>query len=191
MKPMAFVRVHAWLIDMLTIAAWIAALAVVVVSLYLTDVMPALSASATQALSFLILVAPVTVGLALLESGSRGATVGKHARRLLVVTVDGRLQVSFGRALIRNTLKVALPWELGHLVVYGLAGGSSSGSVPAWLVLATAAAYVIPAIYVITLFVGNGRTPYDRLSRTTVTRSLDHSDPPRRSTVDRLPLQLE
>jgi len=168
-----FARVGAWLIDLLCISGWVAMLAVVGAALYFAKVVPALGVWAGNAVSFLVLVMPVTVALARFESGSREATIGKHARGLRVVDVDGRSQVSFGRALLRNAVKVAVPWGLGHVVVYGLAGSASSGSVPVWLVVATAAAYVLPAVYVVTLFLGNGRTPYDRLSRTIVVRNTD------------------
>jgi hypothetical protein len=40
--------------------------------------------------------------------------------------------------------------------------------VPGWLWAATASAYFLPIVYVATLFLGSGHTPYDRLSRTTV-----------------------
>ena len=83
---------------------------------------------------------------------------------------DTGSRVTFSRALLRNSLKVALLWTVGHAVVFGLAQTSSSGSVPGWLWAATAAAYILPIVYVASLFPGRGRTPYKRLSRTAVTR---------------------
>lgn len=168
-----FARVGAWLVDLLCVSGWVAVLAVVGAALYFTNVVPAHGAWAGNAISFLVLVMPVTVALARFESGTREATIGKQARRLRVVDVDGRSQVSFGRALLRNAVKVAVPWGLGHVVFFGLVGSAPSGSVPAWLVVTTAAAYVLPGVYLVTLFVGNGRTPYDRLSRTRVVRNID------------------
>jgi hypothetical protein len=82
--------------------------------------------------------------------------------------------VRFGRALLRNTLKIAIPWELGHTVALGLAdtGRAAAGGgavvVPPWLWAVTGATYAMVIVYVGALFTGSRRTPYDRLSRTRV-----------------------
>ena len=145
-------------------------LAVAGAGLYSAGALRGLSAIQGNAVSFLVLIGPVTVVMARLESGAREATIGKRGRRLRVVDARTESGVSFGRALLRNAVKIALPWELGHTVAYGLFGSSPGASVPGWLVAVTVAAYMLPIAYVVTLFVGHGRTPYDWLSGTVVVR---------------------
>lgn len=60
-----------------------------------------------------------------------------------------------------------------HLEAQALTGGaiadpSKAGDIPGWLAVATAGAYVLPAVYVVSLFVRRGRTPYDWISGSTV-----------------------
>ncbi len=166
--PPAWNRLLAFLIDLLCVLAWAAVLAAIGVPLYSIRLLPNLNGVLGNVVSFLVLVAPVTVVLARSESGAREGTIGKRARRLQVVDVATGSRVSFWRALLRNALKLAVPWGIGHLAVYGLIGTSSSGSVPTWLKVVTGAAYLLPAVYVISLFVRQGRTPYDWISRTIV-----------------------
>ena len=75
-------------------------------------------------------------------------------------------RITLRRALLRNALKVALPWELGHTVAFTLA--TSNGIVPAWIIPVTALTYALPIVYIVTLFVGDGRTLYDRITGTVV-----------------------
>lgn len=113
-----------------------------------------------------VIVLPVTIALAKMESGPRAATIGKRVRGLRVVGADGSA-ASFGQTLLRNGLKVALPWTLGHWVAFKLSQ-NSGGSVPPPMWLATALAYVLPLAYLVSLFLAQGHTPYDRVSRTVV-----------------------
>jgi hypothetical protein len=170
-QPVA--RIRAWLVDVLCISGWVAVLAVVGATLYSTGVLRSLSPTVGNAASLVVLILPVTLTLAWLESGSREATIGKHAQRLQVVDAATRSRVSFWRVLLRNAVKVAVPWELGHTAAYGLIGAVPGVATPGWLLAATVAVYILPAVFVGTLFLGAGRTPYDRLSRTIVVRGDD------------------
>jgi hypothetical protein len=60
-------------------------------------------------------------------------------------------------------LKIALPWTIGHATVSGIVASSGTGAVPMSIWVVTAIAYVLPLSYVVSLFLGTGRTPYDRL----------------------------
>ena len=158
-------RSAAWLIDLVWIGGWVAALAAIGATLYATGVVRDLNVAAGNVVSFLVLVAPVTLALAWFESGAH-ATVGKRIRRLRVVDATTGARIPFLRALVRNAVKVAVPWELGHVVVNGLT--ETSGGVSGWLMAAAIAANLVPALYVATLFVAAGRTPADWLSGTMV-----------------------
>ena len=68
-------------------------------------------------------------------------------------------------------MKIAVPWTIGHAAVYGIVASSAAGSIPPAVWAATAFAYALPLAYVASLFFGTGRTPYDRISGTTVTRA--------------------
>ena len=168
MTRLAGDRLAAWAVDWLCILAWVAVTAAVGVPLFLAGITRGVGTVWLNVIGAVVLIVPVTVGLAWLESGARQSTVGKRRRRLRVAGVDTGSRVTFSRALLRNSLKIALPWTLGHAVVFGFVQTDSGGSVPAWLWAATAAAYVLPIVYVASLFLGRGHTPYDRISRTAV-----------------------
>jgi uncharacterized RDD family membrane protein YckC len=154
----------AWVIDWLCMLVWVLVVAAISVPLYLAGVISALDVRVENVLAFILFIAPITLALAWRESSARQATPGKRARRLIVTTNNRR--VSFRRALLRNALKLALPWELGHTVAFTLAAGN--GVIPAWIVPVAALTYALPIVYVVTLFVGDGRTLYDRVAGTVV-----------------------
>ena len=159
-------RLLAWIIDWLCILIWVAVVAAVGITLYVTGVTRGIDSVTGNIVGFVTLVAPVTVALAWRESSARQATPGKRARRLAVRSNADGTRISFGRALARNALKIAVPWELGHTVAFTLATGH--GIVPAWIVPIIALTYALPIVYVVTLFVGDGRTLYDRIAGTVV-----------------------
>jgi uncharacterized RDD family membrane protein YckC len=116
----------------------------------------------------LITVVPATVALSLLESSPREASIGKRTRYLRVVDAVTGSRVSFRRSILRNTLKIGVPWTIGHAAVFSIVQASGSGPVPLSVWFLTVVAYVLPIMYVVFLFVGKGRTPYDLLSGTVV-----------------------
>jgi len=66
-------------------------------------------------------------------------------------------------------LKIGVPWLLGHAAVYAIVLTSGTGArTPTWVWALTGAAYLLPLTYLVTVFAGSGRTPYDRLARTQV-----------------------
>jgi len=161
-------RLAAWLIDWLLVLEWVAILAAVGIPLFLNGVTSQLSVVTLNLIATLALVVPVTIGLAVLESGDRGATVGKRVRRLEVVTATTGTPASMKRTLLRNVLKIAVPWTIGHAAVYGIVTTDAAAAPAPSVWILTAIAYVLPLVYVVSLFVGSGRTPYDRISGTTV-----------------------
>ena len=120
-------RLVAWFVDWLLVLGWVAITAAVGIPLFLSGVTRGLSAVALNLVATLVLVAPVTVGVAVLESGVREATIGKRARQLIVVNVATSQRRSLKRALLRNAVKIALPWTIGHAAVYGIVRTSATG----------------------------------------------------------------
>jgi uncharacterized RDD family membrane protein YckC len=131
-----------------------------------------MGALASNLLVALVTAVPVTVGITLLESSAREASVGKRTRQLRVVDAVTGLRVSFRRSLLRNTLKIGVPWTMGHAAAYAIFHSGGSGPVPVSVWLLTVVAYVVPIGYVGFLFVGEGRAPYDRISGTIVIRDV-------------------
>lgn len=169
------------------VLAWATIVAAVGIPLMLTGVTSRVGPLALNVIGAVLLIVPVVLVLAWLESSNWHATVGKRALHLRVVRMPAQdtadtgaslgpvattTRVTFPRALLRNTLKFAPPWILGHVVAIALSDTSPTSPPSAWLWVLTAAAYVLPIAYVASLFVRRGDTPYDAAARTTVVRAL-------------------
>ncbi len=160
-------RILAWLNDWLLILMLPAL--IVPVGWLLTRMGIDLGARGANLFGFLALVGPVTLWLAWREAAPRAATPGKRRQGLRVVEAATGEPAGFGRTLLRNVLKVAVPWQLGHQVAFGFAT-LGDGTIGPGLIAVSVACYAIMGVYLAGLFVGEGRTAYDRLSGTRVTR---------------------
>ena len=69
----------------------------------------------------------------------------------------------FARALLRNAIKFALPWESGHTAVFALVG--STAAPPPWVIIVLVATYAIP-IASLVLLLATGRALHDRVAGT-------------------------
>lgn len=159
-------RIGAWLIDCVCILGWAGVVAAVGVPLYRAGVTRRQSTLELNLISALVLVVPVVVAAAIAESRGGAGTPGKRALGLTVRSATGKPW--FRTALARNALKIGVPWLIGHAAVFALTTGDRSRPVPPGLWVLTAAAYALPIVYVASLCVGDGRTPYDRISGTRV-----------------------
>ncbi|MFD2796000.1 RDD family protein [Promicromonospora vindobonensis] len=168
MKPEAWRRIVAWLVDWLCFVVWLALLAAVGIPLYLSGVTGQWSVVTANVVAGVLTAVPLTVSLAVLESGGRQASIGKRVMGLRVTGARDGERLSFAAALLRNALKIALPWTIGHAAAIGLVWSPTVGP---GLAALTAAAYALPIAYVVMLFVGAGRTPYDRVAGATVVRA--------------------
>lgn len=135
--PLPLNRIVAWLIDWLCILVWVAVTAAVAVPLYLAGALHLDNPVAQNVVASLVIVVPVTVTVAVLESGTAAASVGKRFRRLVVMDIDTRLPLTLPRSLLRSSLKIALPWLCAHVGVYGFlnAGGGSPPGGRSWRLL--------------------------------------------------------
>lgn len=103
-----------------------------------------------------------TIVAARAESGPDRATWGKRQQGLQVLGADGG---ALGRreALLRNTAKIVIPWQLGHVTAISAAwGGFEDGSPLTWS--ATIATYAVIGVYAVTVLRGSGRGPHDLLA---------------------------
>jgi hypothetical protein len=161
-------RLVATFTDWFFILAWLAIAAAVGVSLYFSGAIRPVGPLASNLVAALVTVVPATVLLSFLESSPREASIGKRTRHLRVVVAVTGSRVSFRRSILRNTLKIGVPWTIGHAAVFSIVQASGSGPVPVSVWLLTVVAYVLPIMYVASLFVGQGRTPYDLIAGTVV-----------------------
>lgn len=177
------------------VLVWAALLAAVGIPLMLAGVTRHVDPVVLNVIATIAIVVPVTLALAALEASRWHATVGKRALGIRVVRTDagtdvdawghvasghvasGRsssaataVDVSFGVALLRNSLKIALPWVIGHAAVIAIVDTSTGPTTPAWVWMLTAAAYLLPIVYIVSLFVRHGRTLYDLAAGTAVIR---------------------
>lgn len=159
-------RAVAWLIDICSILGWVAVVAAFGVPLHLAGITGGASPLVLNIVATFLVVVPATVAMAVLEAGSRHATLGKRTMRLWVDTSEGDAALGFRRALARNGLKIAVPWLIGHAAVFELVETGGNGAYPMVLLVA---AYVLPTVYAVTLVAADHRTVYDRLTSTVVT----------------------
>ncbi|SEB39021.1 RDD family protein [Paramicrobacterium humi] len=95
-----------------------------------------------------------------------GATPGKKAEGLRVSTDDGQ-RVGWGTALLRNVVKIGIPWQIGHEVAIGAASGGFERGDRRTLA-ATIVTYPLLGALVGSVLVGSGRGVHDRLAGTRV-----------------------
>ncbi|MBO0811348.1 MAG: RDD family protein [Microlunatus sp.] len=156
-------RLLAWGIDWCCILGWVAVVAAVGIPLYRAGVV-SLAGLLAQNLVGLVVIIPVVAAAAWRESSPGSATPGKRALGLSVRYRSAGRRLP--RALLRNVLKIGLPWAIGHLAVFAIV--DAGDQLPGWVGWLTAAAYLLPVLWVVSLALPGARTIYDRLSGTDV-----------------------
>lgn len=168
-RPLPLRRLFAYLIDSLVIFAWIAGLTAIGMS-WGTELFDRLDPASTKifghAFSFTALTLPVVLYFALTERSAMRASPGKRALGLCVAGPDGT-GIALSRALVRNVLKF-LPWEVAHTAIWHAPGQPFIDLPTASFMALHAGALALAGLYIASLFVGSGRTPYERLSGTRV-----------------------
>lgn len=160
-------RIIAWCIDWVCILGWVAVTAAVGIPLYANGLIHLNDTAQENIVGAAVIVVLIVVAAAVCESRSKPSTPGKRMMHLQVRT--GSARPNFLRALARNSLKLGVPWLIGHTAVYAISSATADGTTPTAVWVLIAAAYAIPLVYVVALFVADGRTPYDRICSTAVT----------------------
>jgi uncharacterized RDD family membrane protein YckC len=156
-------RLLAGLIDLGLVLGWVLLVAAVGVPLYLTGQTRGLGPLALNLVGLALVVLPATAALTAMECGRYEATPGKLKLGLRVRVDPTGERIGWQRSLLRNLLKLGVPWSLGHLAAIAVAsGGGLDAQIGAFVSLA------VPVAYVVSLFTGGGRTVYDRLAGTMV-----------------------
>lgn len=117
-------------------------------------------------------VAPVVAAVlaARAESGPQQATVGKRREHLKVVLGSGHghdERISIARGLVRNVVKITVPWQLGHTVALGASWGGFEDHDPLTLVSAVLV-YPLLGAMAWTGLRADGRGLHDRAASTHV-----------------------
>ena len=73
------------------------------------------------------------------------------------------------QSLLRNLIKIALPWQLGHTVALGFA--NAGNDVPVWLWMLTGITYGWALANLLLLVLPSGKPVHDRLAGTVVVRA--------------------
>jgi len=169
MLPMPIRRICAFLIDYCLIAIYIGALVFTTITIVGTEAeIPSTITDKMRghAIAFITLTLPVWLYFTLSEASSTGATFGKRLLRLQVKRRN-REQVSFAAASIRNGGKF-LPWEVSHAAIWYVPGRPFLDIMPPLNLGISFIATLAAISFFLSLFIGNGDTPYDRLSGTYV-----------------------
>lgn len=89
-------------------------------------------------------------------------TIGKRAMGIVVKARDGAM-LPLGTSLVRNAVKIGLPWFFGHVAAaWGIS--NVTDTTPWWVWGSVTIAYAIVAWWVIGVFSAQGRTMYDRIT---------------------------
>ena len=143
---------------------WIVVVAAAGAVLYVAGITRDVDPVLGNVIGFVTLIVPITVTASGFEGSARHATPGKRALRLTVErTVGGG--AGFVRSLVRNGIKYALPWELGHTAVFALVGSTAAPAL--WVTIVLVAAYAIPIVS-LALLLATGRALHDRVAQTVV-----------------------
>jgi uncharacterized RDD family membrane protein YckC len=124
---------------------------------------------AGQLVAFTTLTVPVALYFALFDASRLRATPGKRLLGLQTVTETGG-RVPTIRAILRAMVKLA-PWELAHTALWTTPGWPAQAAPRPLNLAGFGLSLALASGYVLTLFVGSRRTPYDHVAGTRVVRS--------------------
>lgn len=167
-------RLLAFVVDYLVMAIWLALLTAAAFATGAPDRL-GLETSGGRVIAhltmFATVTAPIILGFAVMEASPLRGTPGKRILGLKVLRAEGD-RAGFLRTLIRNGLKF-LPWEAAHIAIWYAPGQPFVDPPAAWNMTVWTGALTVALIYVLSLFLGTGRTPYDRAAGLAVRRISD------------------
>ena len=115
----------------------------------------------------LVLTVPIILYFALSEASQFQATVGKRLMKVSVVDTSGE-RAPLKQTAIRAVVKF-LPWEFFHTIIWHWEGWPSNPAPPTNIqYVAMTAGWLVMGWFVVSLFVGSRRTPYDWVAGTVV-----------------------
>lgn len=121
----------------------------------------------SQGFVILVLTLPVVLYFALSESSRWQATIGKRLMKVVVVDTSGK-RATFKQTAIRAVIKL-LPWEFFHTIYWPWEGFPMNPAPPTtFQIVAMTFGYLVIGWFIVSLFVGSRRTPYDWAAGTIV-----------------------
>jgi uncharacterized RDD family membrane protein YckC len=174
-EPMPRRRLLAFSVDYLLVLAWMALLASIgfivrrTLHFQLNTLETARHKWFGHTVSFTSLTLPVVAYFAVGEGSRWHATPGKRAFGIRVESWAGG-PISMRRSVLRSALKF-IPWEIAHTILWHSPGQPFVSEPDLWGKVGYAAAIGGASLYIVSLLVLDGRTPYDRLAKTCVRRS--------------------
>ncbi len=125
-----------------------------------------------QVFVFLTLTLPVMLYFACCEASPWQATIGKRIAKVRVCDTNGR-RPSLSRTTMRAIFKF-LPWEFFHTIFWHWPGWPTHPAPPTTLQMTLLiVGWLVIGSFLLTLFVGSHRTPYDWLAGTVVVETAD------------------
>jgi uncharacterized RDD family membrane protein YckC len=119
-----------------------------------------------QLFAFAVFTGPVILYFAFMEASRWQASIGKCLLGLKVVGPHNT-RLTLTRSVGRSALKF-LPWEVAHTAIWQSNVRPFFDQLPALNLTVMLTALAVALCFVISLFVGTGRTPYDRTLQTCV-----------------------
>ena len=149
------------LLGLLSLGAW---------ALLSFDINPSLeNAWLNQGIVILVLTVPIVLYFAVCEASRFQATVGKRLFKVSVVDTSGQ-RATLKQAVLRAVVKL-LPWEFFHTMYWRWEGFPMNPAPPTTLqMVAITIGWLVMGWFVVSLFVGSRRTPYDWAAGTVVTK---------------------
>lgn len=163
-------RALAFALDWLLIALWGGALFGAVMLASGGQPQPPGSPWSAQGIGLVAMTIPVCPYFAWSESSAAQASFGKRVLGLVVRGASGE-RLAFGRALLRNALKLA-PWECGHTLAQQAIHSGDAGIAP-WVWAPAIVAFAGPLWWMGSIL-ASGRAPYDRWTHARVQMARAH-----------------
>lgn len=174
---LAFRRILAFSIDYLVILSLIGALLFINLMVLDSDMEPPqsyLQKLKGHLLGFLTLTAPVWAYFTFTEASRMNATFGKRLLRMRVANRTADKPPSFRQIASRNIVKF-LPWEIAHAAIWYVSERPFLDPMPSINLGFSILAISCSVSFVICLFLGNGDTAYDFISKTRTISTVDAS----------------
>ena len=128
-----------------------------------------------QGMVVLFLTLPIASYFAICEASKWQATLGKRLMKVAVVNRAGK-RVTLKRSFARVAVKF-LPWEYFHTILWQWEGWPMNPSPPTtFQIVAMTVGWLVMGGFIISLFVGSRRTPYDWVAGTVAIAQSSTSD---------------
>lgn len=146
------------MIDLGLVVGWAVVVAALGFALWQWDVVTTVPPLTLNLAGSAAVVVPLLVLFTLTEGGRYEASPGKQWAGLRIRRLDGR-SLGYGRALLRNLIRIGLPWALAHAAVLAQLTARPPIGWDVWVL--TGSAVLFPVLTVVAMLTGDHRAPHD------------------------------